>query len=84
MDPEGRCLKRKVKEKTDPDDPDTWEYEYYYLNPIEVGVKLKFEKDGWAGKKYEKQVDDVAYMRNKVQVTIYVDGQAYEPEMKVD
>lgn len=81
---EGRCLKKKIKEKPDAGDPDTWIYEYYYVNPIEVGVKLKFEKDGWAGRKYEKQVDDVAYMRNKVQETIYVDGQAYEPEMKED
>lgn len=75
---DGRCLKKNVKKKRDVDDPDTWEYEYNYVNPIEVGVKLKFEKDGWGGRKFEKQVDEVVYMRNKVRDTIYVDGQSYD------
>ena len=43
-----------------------------YKNPIEVKVELKFEKNGWGSKKYEKHVDDITYLRNKVMNTVYV------------
>ncbi len=37
-----------------------------YTNPISVKVKLSFERNGWGEKKYNKHVDDVTYLRNKV------------------
>lgn len=46
---------------------------YEYTNPIDVGVKLSFAKKGWGEKKYQKHVDDVAYLRNRVTDSIYVD-----------
>lgn len=80
VDPNGHCLTVETEKPTP--DPDTWIDKYYYSNPIEVGVKLKFIKDGWGSRKYEKQVDDTAYMRNRVKGTIYVDGQEYKLHKK--
>ncbi len=48
-----------------------------YTNPIEVKIELKFEKNGWGTKKYEKHVDDITYLRNKVQDTVYVGSTPY-------
>ena len=53
-----------------------------YTNPIEVRVKLSFQKDGWGTKKYDKHVDDVTYLRNKVSETVYVDGTGYTLKKK--
>ncbi len=53
-----------------------------YTNPIEIRVKLQFEKNGWGTKKYEKHVDDVTYLRNKVTDEIYVDGTPYNIKTK--
>lgn len=44
-----------------------------YINPIEVKVELDFEKNGWGTKKYNKHVDDLTYLRNKVTESVYVD-----------
>ncbi len=42
-----------------------------YTNPIEIGISLQFEKDGW-GREYSKHVNDTVYMRNKATETVYV------------
>lgn len=55
-----------------------------YINPIEVRVILQFEKDGWGGKKYSKHVDDIAYLRNKLKDTIYVNSDQYTLKKKDD
>ena len=62
-DPEHRCLDAV----TDPANP-------VYKNPIEVKVELRFNGKGWGTKEYNKHVDDVTYMRNKVTTSIYVKG----------
>ncbi len=49
-----------------------------YTNPIEVRVKLQFEKDGWGTKKYSKHVDDITYLRNKVAEPIYINGTEFK------
>ncbi len=60
------------------------ETNHKYTNPVEVKVELKFKKNGWGTKKYEKRVEDVTYMRNKVYGTIFIDGTAYELLKKED
>lgn len=62
-DPENRSLDAV----TDPSNP-------VYKNPIEVKVELRFSGKGWGTKEYNKHVDDVTYMRNKVTTSIYVKG----------
>ena len=49
-----------------------------YTNPIEVRVKLQFEKTGWGTKNYSKHVDDVTYLRNKVQDTVYLGTTSFD------
>ena len=66
-DPNGNCLNDTKHE---------------YTNPIEIRVKLQFDKTGWGTKKYEKHVDDVTYLRNKVQDIIFVNGTSYEIKKK--
>lgn len=44
-----------------------------YINPIEVKIDLQFEKDA-TQKVIHKHVEDVAYMRNKVVDSVFVDG----------
>ncbi len=53
-----------------------------YRNPIEVKVELQFEKSGWGSKNYSKHVDDITYLRNRVQSTIYIDGNPFNIEKK--
>lgn len=43
-----------------------------YINPIEVKVSLRFEKDGWGTQKYSKHVDDVVYLRNKAEGSLFI------------
>ncbi|MBR4574100.1 MAG: prepilin-type N-terminal cleavage/methylation domain-containing protein [Lachnospiraceae bacterium] len=79
----------------DTSDPDASKHSY--KNPIEVRVVLSFEDNGWGTKKYTKHVDETAYMRNKVDETVYttvtpkvtdgnvyVNGKAYVPKKKDD
>ncbi len=86
-DPNGICF--------DTSDPDP--AKHTYKNPIEVKVELQFEKKGWGDKDYKKHVDDITYMRNRVDeivyktVTpavrdgnVYVDGKSYAPQKKDD
>ena len=55
---------------------------YEYTNPINVRVKLSFERNGWGSKIIKKHVDDEAYLRNKVTDTIYVDDNPYSLKKK--
>ena len=43
-----------------------------YSNPVELQVELRFEKNGWGEKEYEKHVRDHVYMRNKATVSLFV------------
>ena len=53
-----------------------------YTNPIEVRVKLQFEKTGWGTKNYSKHVDDVTYLRNKVRDAVYLGTTPYNLKKK--
>lgn len=77
----------------DVSDPDP--LKHTYKNPIEVRVELKFENNGWGDKPYSKHVDDITYIRNKVDevvyssltpavtdTNVYVDGKAYNTKKK--
>ena len=48
-----------------------------YINPIAVKIELQFEKDSMT-KVITKHVEDVAYMRNKVKDSVFVDGVEYK------
>lgn len=62
-DPEtGTCLMPDPKDAT----------KYLYTNPISVKVELNFEKNGWGDKKYNKHVEEVTYMRNRLSNPVYV------------
>ena len=43
-----------------------------YTNPIPVKVELRFKRTGWGDKSYDKHVDDMTYLRNKVVEKIYL------------
>ena len=66
-DPNGTSFSHR----TDPDDSSKEIYEY--TNPIEVKVEISFERDGWGTKKYNKHVEDITYLRNKVTDSVFVD-----------
>lgn len=44
----------------------------YYSNPVEVKVELRFAKNGWGEKEYEKHVREFVYMRNKATGSLFV------------
>ena len=73
-DPNGTCLIDTVGPQA----------KHEYKNQRDVRVKLQFEKNGWGTKVYNKHVDDITYLRNKVTDDIYVDGVTYSIKKKED
>ena len=60
-DPEGSSLDKTVTPRT-------------YTNPIPFKVELRFERNGWGTKVYNRHVDDMTYLRNRVSDTVYIKG----------